>query len=97
MLLQKFGDDFVTVLQFFFKLTDFLFVGILLPFQVGLVGTSRKGTLGILEKLLLPLVVLRGVNAEFIAQVGYWNVLEQVATNDRYLLLRRITACGWTS
>ena len=87
MLLQQFGDDFVAVLQFFLKLPDFLFVRVLLPFHVGLVGTPRKRALGVLEKLFLSLVILCGVDSELITQIGYRHVFEQVTADDRYLLL----------
>ena len=71
MLLQQFGDDFVAVLQFFLKLPDFLFVRVLLPFHVGLVRPPHEGALAVLEELLLPLVVLRGVDPVLVAQIRY--------------------------
>ena len=82
MLLQQLGDHLVAVLQFFFKLSDLLFARILLPFLIGLVGTPCKRALTMLKKLLLPLVVLCGVNLELVTQIRYWYILEQVPTND---------------
>jgi len=57
VLLQKFGNNLVTVLQFSLKLPDLLFVCVRLPFQVAPVRTPCEGTLCVLKKLLLPLVV----------------------------------------
>ena len=61
MLLHQFGDDLVPVFHLILKMTDLLFVGVLLPFRIGLIRPACEGAGGVLEELFLPVVVLRGV------------------------------------
>ena len=59
----------------------------LLSFRVGLIGPPCEGPCAVLEELFLPVIVLRGMDAELVAQVGDRHALDQVTANHRHLLL----------
>ena len=68
-------------MQLILKLLDFLVAGVLPSFYIGLVGPPRKNSRPVLEKLLLPVVILIGMDADLVAQIRYRHIFEQVTAN----------------
>lgn len=70
MLLKQLGDDFVLGLDLGLQFFDPALLGILLPSLVGVVGLAEERDAPAFEELLLPSVVLGGVDLMLVAQIG---------------------------
>ena len=76
MLLQQFGHNFVLLLEFLLQSSHLFGQGILLTALVGSIWTSLENHGVILEELLLPVVLLGGVNPKLVAQVRQRELLQ---------------------
>ena len=83
VLFHEFGHDLVLACELGFELLDLAVLGIL--DGLGLAAVL-EGSVAVLEELLLPAVEQVGVDAEFIAEVGDGDLVEQVPFEDGDLL-----------
>ena len=89
MLLKQFGNDLVLGLDFGFELFDLLLPGVVLSPRVGGVGFASEAARCVFKELLLPSVVLGGVNFVFVAQIRDGHTVHEVFPDNRNFRFRR--------
>ncbi len=89
MFLKQFGSVLVLGLNFGLKLFDLLLPGVVLSLRVGGVSFASEAARSVFKELLLPSVVLGGVNFVFVARIRDGYTFNEVLPDNRNFRFRR--------